>query len=358
MNNPAPSSINSLFSNAPADFSITQCGEDNAELWNTFVQQVSGTYCHLFGWKQVFERTYGLQTYYLAFRTANVWHAVLPVAVMPRLPGGTVKVVSLPYCNYGGILAAPGVDTELLKNEAVKYLTDRGADRIEFRDLAPVMTDTSEVTMVLSLPANSELLWKQVGDKVRNQVRKAQRSNLTVKWGRAQGDELYAIYAKNMGRLGTPVHSSRFIKEILASFEEQVDVLTVRHEDRAIGAMLVFKHGQCWSDPFASCLVEFNSLNPNMLLYWESLRAACDFGANCFDFGRSHKDSGTYRFKKQWGAKEIALNYHSYHKGLLLPSASTIFYRGHSASKLANIWRRLPGVVQKQLGPAVRRWLP
>lgn len=342
----------------PADFSIIECGQESSVAWDSFVRQTSGTYCHLFAWKQVFERAYGLQTHYLAFRAAEAVLAVLPVAVMPRLPGSQSRAVSLPYCNYGGVIAAPGVDANPLKNAAVQYLTDSGIGRLEFRDLAPGMAAGGEVTMLLTLPESAELLWKQVGDKVRNQVRKAQRSGLTVRWGRDQGEALYAIYAKNMGRLGTPVHSPKFVKEILAGFAEQVDVLTVRRGDQAIGAMLVVKHGESWGDPIASCLAEFNTLNPNMLLYWESLRAACDAGAKQFDFGRSHQDSGTFRFKKQWGAKAMALHYHSYHNGVLLPLASTDYYRGQSASKLANIWRHLPSVVQGQLGPVVRRWLP
>lgn len=340
------------------DFSIVECGDESAKAWDAFVDKVSGTYCHLFGWKQVFERAYGLKTYYLAFLSANTWLAVLPVAVMPRMPGGLVKAVSLPYCNYGGLLAAPGVDADSLKAAAIKYLTRIGVGRIEFRELAPSLPDAGEVTMVLTLPESSDLLWKQVGDKVRNQVRKAQRAGLTLRWGGDQGGDLYAIYAKNMGRLGTPVHSPGFVKEVLLNLEGHADVLTVRHEGHPVGAMLVVKHGETWSDPIASCLAEFNSLNPNMLLYWEALRAACDAGAKSFDFGRSHKDSGTYRFKKQWGAKENALNYHSYRNGALLPLASTSFYRGQSASNLASIWRRLPAFVQGQLGPVVRRWLP
>jgi hypothetical protein len=93
-------------------------------------------------------------------------------------------------------------------------------------------------------------------------------------------------------------------------------------------------------------------------MYWEALRAACDAGVKSFDFGRSHKDSGTYRFKKQWGASEVALNYHSYVGGKLIPSVSTNFYRGQSASKLASIWQKLPTFFQMRLGPVVRRWLP
>lgn len=341
-----------------SDFSVVECGAGDSAAWDSFVEKASGTYCHLFGWKLVFERTYALQTRYLVFRSAEVWLGVLPLAVMPRLPGGAVKAVSLPYCNYGGLLVAHGVDAVPIKTAAINYLTNLGIVKVELRDIAPGMFEAAEVTMILALQESAELLWKQIGDKARNQVRKAQKAGLTLRWGRDQGDDLYAIYAKNMGRLGTPVHSPRFIQEILDNLGECVDVLTVRHEERPIGAMLVIKHGDTWTDPMASCIAEFNKFNPNMLMYWEALRAACDAGAKSFDFGRSHKDSGTYRFKKQWGAKEVSLHYHSYEGGVLLSSVSTNFYRGQNASKLAKVWQRLPTFVQMLLGPAVRRWLP
>ncbi len=341
-----------------SELSVNECGEESSAEWDAFVERVSGTYCHLFGWKRVFERAYRLRSRYLALSSSGTWVGVLPLAVIPRLPGGVVKAVSLPYCGYGGLLHLPGADAEVLKDEALKYLANVGVRNIEFRELAPSLENAGEVTMILSLPTSVDLLWKKVGDKVRNQIRKAERSGLKLRWGADQCDDLHVIYAKNMGRLGTPVHSPRFIKEILASLEEHVDILTVRHEDRPIGAMLVIKHGETWSDPIASCLAEFNSLNPNMLLYWEALRSACDAGAKFFDFGRSHRDSGTYRFKKQWGANEVSLNYHTYQNGSLLPSASTTFYRGKNASRLAGAWRCLPTFVQGRLGPSVRRWLP
>jgi len=350
--------INSLSHLVPSDLSIMECGAESSSTWNDFVDKSSGSYCHLFGWKQVFERTYGLQTYYLVFLSAKVWLGVLPLAIMPRFLGCAVKAVSLPYCNYGGLLAAPGVDVKNLNEAAINYLSGKGIDKIEFRQIAPSMVDAGEVTMILSLSDSIELLWKQIGVKARNQVRKAQKAGLTLSWGRDQGDELYAIYAKNMSRLGTPVHSPRFVKEILDNLGECADVLTVRYNEHVIGAMLVIKHGDTWTDPMASCLAEYNQFNPNMLMYWEVLRAACAAGAKSFDFGRSHKDSGTYRFKKQWGANEVTLHYHSYAGGELVPSASTNFYRGQSASKLASIWKRLPTFIQMRLGPVARRWIP
>lgn len=326
--------------------------------WNRFVAQSGGSYCHLYEWRAVIEKVYGLSTLYLTIKNRDDAVGILPLAIMPKIPGRKVRAVSLPYCNYGGLLVAHGVDAVPLKTVAVNYLTNLGIGKLELRDIAPDIVDASEVTLILTLPESTELLWKQIGDKARNQVRKAQKAGLTLRWGRDQGDDLYTIYANNMGRLGTPVHSPKFVKEILTNFGEQADVLTVLHGEQAVGAMLVIKQGNTWADPMASCLAEFNKFNPNMLMYWEVLRAACDAGAKSFDFGRSHKDSGTYRFKKQWGASEVALNYHSYVGGDLLPSVSTNFYRGQSASKLASIWQKLPTFVQMRLGPVVRRWLP
>lgn len=341
--------------------SFVECSSAQEETWNAFVGLSGGSYCHLFGWKQVLERSYGLRTHYLAMpstRVSTPWAAILPVAIMPRLPGGTIKAVSLPYCNYGGLLAAPGEDAASLKAAAIRHLSTLGIEQLELRELAPSAIEATEVTMMLMMPDSVESLWKKIGDKARNQVRKAQRAGLTLRWGRDQADALYSIYAQNMGRLGTPVHSLRFIREILAAFGESADVLTVRLGDQPIGAMLVLKQGGTWSDPFASCLTEFNALSPNMLLYWEALRLTCESGGKKFDFGRSQKNAGTYRFKKQWGAEEIALNYQTYLHGQPVQASSTQFYRSPAASLLAGAWRHLPGAIQRGAGPLVRRWMP
>jgi hypothetical protein len=42
-------------------------------------------------------------------------------------------------------------------------------------------------------------------------------------------------------------------------------------------------------------------------MYWHMLEQACLAGAKVFRFGRSTPDSGTYHFKKQWGAEPVKL---------------------------------------------------
>lgn len=339
-------------------YCVTDCESDRYSEWNRFVQQNCGNYCHLYEWRHVFQNAYALKTFYLVIRQHSDWVGILPLTIIPSL--GKRRAVSVPYCNYGGLLVVNGSDPIPVRNAALSFLGDKGIYRLEVRELCHPgnASSSEEVTLMLDLPEASDLLWKKIGDKARNQVRKAERAGLEVQWGRDQATDLYSIYAENMGRLGTPVHARAFVDGILAAFGDQADVLTVRLQGRAIAAMLVLKFGDVWIDPIASSLAEFRNLNPNMLLYWEALQQAVAAGARRFDFGRSQRESGTYKFKRQWGAMEFLLNYHSYENGVQVASASTDIYRGSKAAMFAKVWSRLPGRVQLMLGPKIRRYIP
>lgn len=326
--------------------------------WAQFVSSHNGNYCQDLVWQQVLSNAYQLKTHFLMFLDGETPAAVFPMAEAPGVFAR--RAISLPYCNYGGILFADGVSKSKVLGAVMGYLEGQGIRRLEVRELcsAEGPQKSSEVTLVLNLSETAELLWKRIGVKVRNQIRKAERAGLTTRWGRDQATDLYDIYADNMGRLGTPVHSKAFVDEILNAYDGQSDVLTVRSNGMVIAAMLVLKHDDTWIDPIASSRTEFNHLNPNMLLYWEALRQAIIAGANQFDFGRSHRDSGTYRFKRQWGAIEYALDYHSYVNGVRSDTASTDLYRGGKAALFAKLWSKLPRFFQRFLGPKIRRYIP
>lgn len=320
--------------------------------WDTFVSRHGGNYCHAYGWRYVFEHAYALKTFYLAAMDGEEWCGILPVAILPN-----GSAVSLPYCNYGGILVSRPRDIDLIRGAFLDFLKEHGVHQIEMRELGGP-PESGEMTMILHLPESAQTLWKNIGDKVRNQIRKSQRFGFEIRWGADQLNELYDIYADNMGRLGTPVHGKEFLRQIVSNFKEQSDILTIRYEGRVIAAMLVLKYGDTWIDPIASSRIEFKHMNPNMLLYWIALEAACSAGAKQFDFGRSQRLSGTYQFKRQWGAFEVPLNYHAYQNCSVVPSVSTNFYRSKKAKFIAHLWSMLPGMIQRTLGPILRRYMP
>jgi hypothetical protein len=107
--------------------------------------------------------------------------------------------------------------------------------------------------------------------------------------------------------------------------------------------------------PSASSLREFNSSNANMLLYWNLLTRAIERGQREFDFGRSTRDGGTYKFKAQWGAIEHPAVWQHYvrhgHAGDMRPSNSKF-------QKLIQIWQRLPVWMTRLIGPSIVRGIP
>ncbi len=338
---------------------VRRIHQNEKSMWDSFVvDHAQGTPYHLLQWKVIFERAYGLTAPYLGAFTDERLAAILP-AVVIRFPFRHAYAVSLPFCNYAGWLFDSEADKDTLKREIFSYLYADGISVLELRQLGdPQSTQSAEVTHRLALPQSSEVLWDSLDPKVRNLVRKAEKMGLNARWGIEQLDQFYSIYSRNMADLGTPAHSKRFFREIIDGLRDYVDVLTVRNGDRAIASMFLLKFGRQLSDPWASSLREFNSLSPNMLLYWEALRYGADHGFEQFDFGRSHVESGTYRFKRQWGAKSYPLEYSIFSANGESRSSLVGMYRGSVGKAFSFLWRSLPYFSTQWLGPKLRRYIP
>lgn len=271
-------------------------------------------------------------------------------------------LVSLPYLNYGGAVAADDATAGLLVDRAVNLANDLKVRYLELRHekslshpaLTPSRND--KVHMRLKLPPTAPELWKILSAKVRNQVRKAQKSELTVAWGKQELlPEFYAVFSCNMRDLGTPVYSRLLFANVLYQFPKRADICVVRAGDQPVAAAILL-HGQGISEvPSASSLRSHNSSNANMLLYWHLLERAINRGQEVFDFGRSTMDSSTYRFKKQWGAVPVAAEWQHY----LRQGNPAEARRDHPRyQQFIRLWQRLPVCLTRLIGPTIVRGIP
>lgn len=129
--------------------------------------------------------------------------------------------------------------------------------------------------------------------------------------------------------------------------------VTARLGAHSVGGLVAFDYAGTVSVPWASTLREERRRCPNNLIYWEALRWAIARGAREFDFGRSPRDGGTWRFKRGWGAEERPLYWSRLApSGEPLPLASTD--GSGLLNRLSDIWRRLPVPLASALGPLVR----
>ena len=299
---------------------------------------------------------YGHEPLYLSVEDDNGCSGVLPAFIVRRPLIGTV-ITSMPYLDAGGPSSASHELSQLLVERLLGEARRIGARLVELRCTRPLSVDVEpqehKVTMMLSLPADAGRLWRQLDGSVRNQVRKAERSGLSVEVGAADKLEVfYDIFAARMRDLGSPVHACDFFREVLEAFGSRARIVLVRKSNTPVGGLLALAFGDCLAVPWAACLKEHFASCPNMLLYWEALRSACDEGFRSFDFGRSTRGSGTYRFKEQWGATAVPLLWYTI--PITAPSGRSA---GRGADVAVAVWQRLPLLVTNHLGPRIRRYL-
>ena len=122
----------------------------------------------------------------------------------------------------------------------------------------------------------------------------------------------------------------------------------------AVGFTL--KDGTRQQIPFAASLSEHRRHAPNMFLYWRMLEDAIERGCDVFDFGRSTRDSGTHRFKKQWGCGERTLPWlYELAPGAKIPYTRVDSPRYRLAVKT---WKRLPVGCCVWMSKQLVRYLP
>jgi hypothetical protein len=176
--------------------------------------------------------------------------------------------------------------------------------------------------------------------------------------GRELLDDFYGVFAQNMRDLGTPVYPKRFFAAILERFSEHATLVVIDHQGVPSAAGFLVIDGARAEIPWASCRAQSKSIGLNMKLYSEVLCHVIERGCTSFDFGRSTLDSGTYKFKKQWGAEPQQLYWHRWERDASPAKAGGSAKDGRLMRYATVIWQKLPLGVANALGPLVSPSLP
>jgi len=341
--------------------------------YNDYIaSQPNATPYHYSGWLTAVKKAYGHAAWVVTAHQNGKLCGALPLVEVKR-PFRPSTLVSLPFCDLGGLLAdSPHIANEI-RFAAQNLAASLGGAALEIREGGPELlpeecidlAGDTKVRMLCELPACSETLFKSYKPKLRSQIRKAEKNGLTAKV--RQGDAaialFYAVFSRNMLRLGSPVHSLSWFKELGRAYGDKMLVGLVFKGDEPVGGGIVLVQGKQACIPWASTLEEHNKLAPNMLLYWTLLAKVNDLGCTQFDFGRSTLGEGTFRFKKQWGAVPHHLiwrNDSQTNEGAVSGSISSSSL-SKTVSRLRplieRIWQRFPLPVANWIGPKLRRYI-
>jgi FemAB-related protein (PEP-CTERM system-associated) len=213
-----------------------------------------------------------------------------------------------------------------------------------------------KVAMILELADDSDSQLARFSAKLRSQIRRPAKEGFSCRIGGAELlADFYRVYAINMRDLGTPVYPLAFFQAVLREAKRHA-VVVVERSSQPAAAAIVLHHRETVEVPWASSLREHNRFSVNMLLYWRCIEWALAGGARRFDFGRSTRDGGTYRFKLQWGAEPCQLVWHYW-----MRDAGPVPNLSPSNPKYAAAiacWRHLPLAITNWLGPRIVRYLP
>jgi FemAB-related protein (PEP-CTERM system-associated) len=356
-----PNARLSIVPMADAPLVIAAASEGESSAWDRYVNsRVEATQYHQWKWRGVFERAFGHETHYLVARRGPKIVGVLPLVLFrSRLFGRFM--VSLPFVNYGGVVADDAAIAEQLLAEAGVIGRRESARHLELRhtsrQFARLPSKQHKVSMLLTLASSADGAWAAMDKKVRNQIRKAEKSGLTAAAGGIELlDEFYAIFARNMRDLGTPVYARAFFEQVLTTFPEQATVMMVRLGAAPVAAGIMLANGDSIEVPWASSLSEYRSMCPNHTLYWSVMQWAIDRRFRILDFGRSTPDEGTFHFKQQWGAVPLPLCWeYDLYGAAQLPDQSPKNPKYRAA---IDLWKRCPLWLTNTVGPHIVRSIP
>ncbi len=332
----------------------------SAPAWDAFVRaHRDGTFFHLAAWADVIERSFGHRTWFILAEQDGAVAGVLPLAhVRTRLFGNTL--ISVPFCVYGGPLAADGEVAEALAAEAERLMRQTGATAVEFRHRDPnrtsAWTERTELYVTFRKPiaASDEANMKAIPRKQRAMVRKGIQRGL-VSVADHNISVLHRVYAESVRNLGTPVFSRRYFQIIADTFRGCCDVVTVLHEDRPVASVLNFYFRDEVLPYYGGGTEEARQVAGNDFMYWDVMRRAAARGCRLFDFGRSKLGTGAFAFKRNWGFEPAPLHYrYSLRPGEAVPDRNPL---NPKYRLFVTGWKRLPLPIANAIGPFIVRGL-
>ncbi|MDH3444306.1 MAG: aminoacyltransferase, partial [Deltaproteobacteria bacterium] len=245
-----------------SNLSVSRCDPTDRGEWSALINQVKeANLGHAPEWFAAIKSAYGHSPIYQRVGDGQNVTAAMPAFFIRSRIFGSV-VTSMPFLDTGGPCGTSPALNRTLVDSLVEEAKRLGASRVELRctqelDL-PVPASTDKVSLVLPLCDDSDNLWKQFNAKVRNQIRKAERSGLGIEiGGKEKLEEFYEIFSVNMRDLGSPVHSKGFFASLLDAFGSKVKIVIVRYKSVPIGGLVAIAFKDTVFVPWASSLKQY-----------------------------------------------------------------------------------------------------
>lgn len=315
-----------------------------------------GTFFHRTAWRRVIEEAFGHRTHYLVAEQDGAITGLLPLVHIRSLLFGS-KLVSVPFCVYGGPLASDADTRRALYEHSLELMRRVGANIVEFRMREPPFEDLETrsdlyATFRKRISFDEETNLKAIPRKQRAVIRKGIQLGLSVRVDQ-DTEGFHRIYAESVRNLGTPVFSRRYLRLLLQYFNDCCEIMTILDNDKPLAGVLSFYFRDEVLPYYGGSTPRARQRAANDFMYWQVMKRAAERGVRLFDFGRSKVGTGSFAFKKNWGFEPQPLYYqYALRAGQAVPDHNPL---NPKYRLMIETWKRLPLPLANLIGPAVVR---
>ena len=340
---------------------VTNFEQKDRQEWDHFVEfSADGTLFHTIGWKRIIERTFGYKSHYLLVREGDEILALLPLFLIQKLIRGKA-LISVPFGVYGGVCGIQEKAEKLVLEKSQQFAEEMGVDFLELRhteeNCFSLPTKDLYVTFRRGIFPSDEENLKAVPRKQRRMIRQGINHDFKSKMsGEEYLKNFYHIYTQSLRNLGTPAFPFSFFQAIFDEFGERCKILSVWFKGDMVAGVLTFFYKNHVMPYYAGALPDYFKFGVNDFMYWELMSYGCKNGYKIFDFGRSKRETGAFKFKEHWGFDPTPLPYQYFlPKDGKLPDLSPA---NPKIQPLIKMWKQFPLPVANFLGPRIVRYFP
>lgn len=294
---------------------------------------------------KILEKTYG------NFEDAS--KGVVPYVKVKKFLSGE-KFISLPFLDIVNLGVLEKKDLFLNKRIEIKLseFNKNLKDTSSFLKENGFKEHVAKGHIITELTSEEDL-WKRFHKHTRNDIRKAEKSNLKIEKisSKKSLKKFYKLYSKEMRNFGTPQHSFKFFKNCFEILGKDFFGLNCYRGEKLIASIIIFIDKEYSYVSFNVSDNNFRDFRPNDLLYWETIKSMMkqntkylDLGQVDLEFEDNSREKNLLRFKQKWLGKV--------YKRVYFVRGFEYSARNKKSVKLfRKIWSFLPLPITKFLGP-------
>ncbi len=171
----------------------------------------------------------------------------------------------------------------------------------------------NKVLSTLNLQDSLEAHWEIFAANVRRKIRKAYKKDIQIIVGGAElTKQFYGVYRKNIHQLGSFGLPLRFFSNLMEGYNFGIaKIILAKYNGKYVGSAILLSFLDYAENAWFASLKEGNNRYVTYALHNEMMKLAIKNRCSVYSFGRSTRDSGVHKYKKQWGVSDEVLYFNS-----------------------------------------------